>query len=67
MSGKDQKVTLKSKKLYIRRLSESPVRWSAYFLLKGGISMELKSIIGIGAVVIILGGLVFLFIRNRRK
>jgi len=29
--------------------------------------MELKSIIGIGAVVIILGGLVFLFIRNRRK
>ena len=29
--------------------------------------MELKSIIGIGAVVIIMGGLVFLFIRNRRK
>lgn len=29
--------------------------------------MELKSIIGINAVVIILGGLVFLFIRNRRK
>ena len=29
--------------------------------------MELRSIIGIGAVVIILGGLVFLFIRNRRK
>ena len=29
--------------------------------------MDLKSIIGIGAVVIILGGLVFLFIRNRRK
>ena len=29
--------------------------------------MELKSIIGIGAVVIVLGGLVFLFIRNRRR
>lgn len=29
--------------------------------------MEIKSIIGIGAVVIILGGLVFLLIRNRRK
>ena len=29
--------------------------------------MELKSIIGIGAVVFVLGGLVFMFIRNRRK
>ena len=29
--------------------------------------MDLKSIIGIGAVVIILGGMEFLFIRNRRK
>ena len=37
------------------------------FLLKGGISMELKSIIGIGAVVLVLGGLAFMFIRNRRK
>ena len=37
------------------------------FLLKGGISMELKSIIGIGAVVLVLGGLAFMFIRNRRQ
>ena len=29
--------------------------------------MDLKSIIGMGAVVIILGGMAFLFIRNRRK
>ena len=29
--------------------------------------MDLKSIIGIGAVVIILGGMAFLFTRNRRK
>jgi hypothetical protein len=29
--------------------------------------MDLKSIIGIGAVVIILGGMAFLFIRNRRN
>ena len=29
--------------------------------------MDLKSIIGIGAVVIILGGMAFLLIRNRRK
>lgn len=29
--------------------------------------MELKSSIGIGAVVLVLGGLVFMFIRNRRK
>ena len=29
--------------------------------------MDLKSIIGLGAVVIILGGMAFLLIRNRRK
>ena len=29
--------------------------------------MGIKSIIGIAAVVIILGGLAFMFIRNRRK
>ena len=29
--------------------------------------MDLKSIIGIGVVVISLGGMAFLFIRNRRK
>ena len=38
-----------------------------FFFGKEVSHMELKSIIGIGAVVIILGGLVFLFIRNRRK
>jgi hypothetical protein len=29
--------------------------------------MDAKGIIGIGLVVIVLGGLVFMFIRNRRK
>lgn len=29
--------------------------------------MDLKSIIGISAVVLVLGGVVFMFIRNRRK
>ncbi len=29
--------------------------------------MDAKGVIGIGLVVIVLGGLVFMFIRNRRK
>ncbi len=29
--------------------------------------MDAKGIIGIGLVVIVLGGLMFMFIRNRRK
>ena len=29
--------------------------------------MDAKGIIGLGLVVIVLGGLVFMFIRNRRK
>ena len=38
------------------------------FLFGRGYSdMDIKSIIGIAAVVIILGGLAFMFIRNRRK